>query len=243
MTRAPPVRGDAPTASQVTRLYMAPGTCARVAAIGLFEADVPFEAELVRFMAGEHRSPAFLALNPLGKVPALLIDGSVIVENTAIVRYLARRFPGAALMPVVANDLDDARQVADLCYCAATLHPIVTRIRIPPLFARTPEAQASVYEVAVEAMVQSLAMAERRLTEGPWWYGESWSLMDAYLNWVWFRITGAGFNPDPFPALSDHDRRMAERAAVRRAVDLEAALDARLEAAGLRFTPPGPPRR
>ena len=227
--------------SQVA-LFMAPGPCARVAAVGLFEAEVPFAPQLVRFLAGEHRSPAFLAINPLGKVPALRIDGSVIVENTAIVRYLARRFPDAALMPPASGALEDAHQVADLCYCAATLHPIVTRIRIPTFFADTPEAQESVYRRAVEAMVLSLAPAERRLQDKPWWYGEDWSLMDAYLNWVWFRITGAGFATVPFPALSDHDRRMAARPSVRRALELEAEMDAQLEAEGLRFRPPGPPR-
>lgn len=224
-------------------LFMAPGTCARVAAVGLYQAEVPFEPRLVRFMAGEHRSAAFLAVNPLGKVPALRIDGAVITENTAIVRYLARRFPGAALMPPAAGDLEDAHQVADLCYCAATLHPIVTRIRIPTFFAETPEAQASVYRMATQAMVQSLALAERRLQDGAWWYGEPWSLMDAYLNWVWFRITGAGFDPAPFPALVEHDRRMAERPAVQRALALEASLQAQLESEGLGFRPPPPPGR
>lgn len=225
------------------QLFTAPGTCARVAAVGLFEAEAPFEPTLVRFMAGEHRSPAFLAVNPLGKVPAVRIDGSVIVENTAIVRYLARRFPEARLMPPVHDDLEDAHQIADLCYCAATLHPIVTRIRIPTFFAATPEAQASVYERAIEAMAQSLGPAERRLKAGDWWYGEAWSLMDAYIDWVWFRITGAGFDPKPFPALVDHERRMAERPAVRKALALEADLERRLETEGLRFTPPGPPPR
>ena len=65
---------------------MAPGTCARVPAIGLFEAGVEFQPRLVRFMAGEHRSPAYLAVNPLGKVPALVDQGAVITENVAIVR-------------------------------------------------------------------------------------------------------------------------------------------------------------
>ena len=222
-------------------LFMAPGTCARVAAVGLFEADVAFEPQLVRFMIGEHRSAAFLAVNPLGKVPALRIDGTVIVENTAIVRYLAKRFPDAALMPPAAGIVEDAHQVADLCYCAATLHPIVTRIRIPTFFADSPPAQASVYRLAVEAMIQGLALAERRLQDRDWWYGEHWSLMDAYLNWVWFLITGAGFDPAPFPVLSEHDQRMGERPAVQRALELEAQLQAQLEAEGLSFRPPAPP--
>lgn len=221
---------------------MAPGTCARVPAIGLFEAGVAFQPRVVRFMAGEHRSPAYLAVNPLGKVPALVDRGSVITENVAIVRYLARRFPEAGLMPCVSGDLEDAEQVADLCYCAATLHPIVTRIRIPTFFADTPEAQASVYRRATEAMVQSLGVAERQLSNQPWWYGERWSLMDAYLNWIWFRITGAGFDPAPFTALADHDRRNAERPSVRQLVSLETELEAQLQAEGLGFRPPAPPK-
>ncbi len=224
-------------------LHMAPGTCARVPAIALFEAGAAFEPKLVRFMAGEHRSPGYLAVNPLGKVPALFIDGAVITENVAIIRYLAQRFTDAALMPAAADPLQEARQLADLCYCSATLHPIVTRIRIPTLFAETPDAQASVYRRATEAMAQSLALAERRLEDGAWWYGERWSLMDAYLNWVWFRITGAGFDTAPFPRLVDHDRRNADRPSVRRLRELEADLDAQLEAQGLRFRPPPPPPR
>jgi len=230
-----------PAAAAVT-LFTAPGTCARVAAVGLFEAGVPFEARLVRFVAGEHRSEPFLAVNPQGKVPALFIDGEVITENVAIVRYLAQRFPEAGLMPVTTDAFQEARQIADLCYCAATLHPIVTRIRIPTMFAETPEAQASVYRRAAEMMTQSLALAERRLQVGAWWYGERWSLMDAYLNWVWFRITGAGFDSAPFPRLADHNRRNADRSSVRRMLELEARLDAQLETEGLRFRPPEPPR-
>lgn len=227
--------------AEVIVLHMAPGTCARVPAIGLFEAGVEFEPRLVRFMAGEHRSPAYLSVNPLGKVPALQIDGAVVTENVALVRYLARRFPEAQLMPSVGSDIEDARQVADLCYCSSTLHPIVTRIRLPQMFAETPEAQASVYRRATEMMVQSLAIAERRLQDQPWWYGERWSLMDAYLNWVWFRITGAGFDQTPFPALADHDRRNAERPSHQKLQALEARLEAALEAEGLRFRPPPPP--
>ena len=144
-------------------------------------------------------------------------------------------------MPEVSGGPEDAWQVADLCYCAATLHPIVTRIRIPGFFADTPEAQASVYKRATEAMVQALAVAERRLAAQPWWYGERWSLMDAYLNWIWFRIAGAGFDTAPFPALADHDRRNAERPSLVRIRALEAELEAQLESEGLRFRPPEPP--
>ena len=55
-------------------LYFAPGTCARVALTALEEVGQPFETRLIAFMAGDHRSPDFLAINPAGKVPALVTD-------------------------------------------------------------------------------------------------------------------------------------------------------------------------
>ena len=68
----------------MTTLFMAPYTCARVTAIALEEAGVEFDAHLIRFMRGEHKSPEFKARNPKGKVPALEIDDEVLTENVAI---------------------------------------------------------------------------------------------------------------------------------------------------------------
>jgi glutathione S-transferase len=42
-----------------------------------------------------------------------------------------------------------------------------------------------------------------------WWYGSDWSMMDAYLNWCWFRATGAGFDPTPFPRLATDAERIS----------------------------------
>ena len=65
----------------MTSLHMAPFTCARVTMIALEEAGVAFDTQLVRFMRGEHKSPEFKQLNPTGKVPALVIDGTVLTES------------------------------------------------------------------------------------------------------------------------------------------------------------------
>ena len=156
-------------------------------------------------------------------------------------RFLARRHLGAKLLPPVSSDLDDARQIADLCYCSATLHPIVTRIRIPTFFAEDATAQADVWRRAVAAMAVQFTLVERRLSEGEWWYGSDWSILDAYLNWCWFRVTGAGFDPTPFPCFAAHAERVAERPSVRRALRREQADEDTLRAEGLLFVPPPPP--
>ena len=222
-------------------LFTAPNTCARVPTIALEEIGLPFQTRLIRFMRNEHTSESFRAINPKGRVPALLCNGQALTENVAILRFLARRHPCAKLLPSVSSDLDDARQIADLSYCSATLHPIVTRIRIPTFFAEDAAAQADVWRRAVAAMAVQFTLVERRLSEGEWWYGSDWSIMDAYLNWCWFRVTGAGFDPTPFPGFAAHAERIAGRPSVQRALRREQADENTLRAEGLLFVPPPPP--
>lgn len=218
-------------------LYMAPGTCARVPSILLEEAGAEFETEVIRFMKGEHKSPAYKAINPKGKVPALVIDGKVLTENPAITLYLDKRFPDAGLLPRAADDYAMAIQFADLSFCASTLHPIVTRLRLPHFFAGN-DAAGIVWNIASEAMDEMFGLIEQRLNVGPWWYGETWSAMDAYLSWIFWRVAGAGYGVERFPKFSDHHVRISERPSVQRALVREAEAETVLSAEGLVFTPP-----
>lgn len=222
------------------KLYMAPGTCARVSAIALEEAGVPFDTIVVRFMKGEHKSPEFRKLNPAGKVPALVIDGQALTENVAIVSYLNERFPDAGLMPKPDGLLGKHRQLADLCYCASTLHPLVTRIRMSSFFGGE-EAAARVYAIGSATMQEHFSIIESRLANrGPWWYGPDWSMVDAYLYWVYWRVTGAEFDASPFPLYQAHARRLEERPSVQRARAREDAAQKILEEEGLVFVPKVP---
>ena len=214
-------------------LCFAPGSCARVPLIALEEIGVPFETRLIAFMKGEHRTPDFLALNPAGKVPALIVDDGVVTQNTAILRYLAQRFPEARLLPAIADLLAEAQLLARLARISADLHPLVTRIRMPQFFCDLDSAPARVRELGETAMAFQLAEVERDLAVSPWLLGGDWSILDAYLHWVWFRITGAGFDATPFPAIVDHARRMAERPAVQRALAREHDAEQMLAAQGL----------
>ncbi len=221
----------------MTTLWMAPYTCARVTAIALEEAGAEFDTQLVRFMRGEHKSAEFLARNPLGKVPALEIDGEVLTENVAILSYLADRFPKARLLPEVSTSVARAHVLADLCFCSSTLHPLVTRIRMPMFFAGAENA-LTVKQTAEAAMDPCFQLIEERLTPGPWWYGNEWSAMDGYLYWVFWRVEGAGYDVMRFPRFAAHARAMEQRPAVRRALAREDAAQAQLEAEGLAFVPP-----
>lgn len=218
-------------------LYIAPGSCSRVALISLLEAGAEFDTTVVRFMKGEHKSPAYKLVNPKGKVPALVIDGEALTENVAIIGYLNQVFSGAGLLPPALTPLAAAQQIADLCFCSATLHPIVTRIRLPQMFA-APEATLSVWDKACAAMREFFQLIEDRLARGPWWYGRDWSAMDAYLNWIFWRVEGADFPVADYPRFAEHARRMADRPSFQQAMEIEAAATAMLEAEGLAFRPP-----
>lgn len=214
-------------------LHFAPGTCARVPLIALEEIGVPFETRLVAFMKGGHREPDFLARNPAGKVPVLEIDGAVLTQNSAILVYLARRFPGARLLPLTGDMLDEAKMLSRLIWFSADLHPLVTRIRMPHFFCDLEGAPDRVRALGMEGMRFQLRTLERDLARQPWLLGDDWSVLDAYLFWVWFRITGAGFDATDFPAIADHHGRMSIRPATQRALAREAAALTELADLGL----------
>ena len=74
----------------------------------LQELGVPFEAVTVNMMAGEHRSPEFLKINPAGKLPALVDGDFVLTESIAAALYLAEKYPDKGLLP---KDLRERAQV------------------------------------------------------------------------------------------------------------------------------------
>ena len=74
----------------------------------LQELGVPFEAVTVNMMAGEHRSPEFLKINPAGKLPVLVDGDFVLTESIAAALYLAEKYPDKGLMP---KDLRERAQV------------------------------------------------------------------------------------------------------------------------------------
>src|SRR5580700_8216036 len=78
-------------------LYFAPGSSSMAPHIALHEIGAPFNAVRLAFSRRENHTPAYLALNPEGKVPTLVIDGRPLTEVAAILFYLAKCFPDAGL--------------------------------------------------------------------------------------------------------------------------------------------------
>jgi glutathione S-transferase len=215
------------------KLYFAPDSCARVPLIALEEIGCPYELEVIAFMKAQHRSAEYLALNPKGKIPTLVIEGSPLTENVAILSWLADHFPEARLLPQSGNLLSRAQVIADLAYCASGLHPIVTRLRIPHFFCDTDEGKRRVFAMAQAAMQPHFDLINERLANQAWWYGDRWSIVDAYVNWVWFRVTGTDFDTSAFPHYGRHNSDMLLRPSVKRALNRSAKVAEALAAQGL----------
>jgi len=167
--------------------------------IALHEIGVPFEAIPVSFARYETRAAPFLAVNPEGKVPALLIDRRPLTEVAAILYYLARRYPEARLMPI-GDPEAEAQVVSWMSFIASTVHPA----RRQGLAAAIP-----VYE-----------LADRRLGSG--WAVGDYSIADIHLFRLYWRFAGS-LKPPPgaFPNLQAHHARMLARPAVITTLEVE----------------------
>lgn len=184
-------------------LYFAPGSSSMAAHIALHEVGALFEAKPLSFARKETRSPEFLAVNPEGKVPTLVVDGRALTEVAAILFYLARRFPQARLLP--AKDLEaEAQAISWMSFIAAALHPARRR--------------------GIERARTVYAVADQRLGKETWAIGD-YSIADIHL----FRLYWRFFNslhpaPGEFPNLDAHYQRMMARPAVRKTIEVEAAI-------------------
>ena len=93
--------------------------------IVLEEIGTPYQRQLVDLARAEHKSDAYLKINPHGKVPALAVDDAVLTENVAILTYLAKRFPEADLLPD--GMIEQARCLSMMAWFASAVH---TTLRI-----------------------------------------------------------------------------------------------------------------
>jgi glutathione S-transferase len=181
-------------------LYFAPGASSMAVHIALNEIGVAFERRAISFAKGEQHAPDYLALNPEGKVPTLVIDGRPLTEVAAILFYLATRYPAARLLPK--DDIEaQAQAISWMSFAASSLHPARRR--------------------GVEHAMQVYAIADKRLGDRDWAIGV-YSIADIHLFRLYWRLKNSLKIPDgSFPNLSAHYERMMQRPAVQRTIDDE----------------------
>jgi glutathione S-transferase len=189
-------------------LYFSPGSSSMATHIALHEVGVPFEAKLTSLHEEAHHAPEYLAINPEAKVPTLAIDGRPLTEVAATLWYLARTYPAAGLLPQQGDIEAEARVISWMSFIASTIHP-----------AR---------RIGRERWREVFVLAEQRLAGHEWTAGR-YSIADIHLFRLFWRYVDT-VHPDlaDFPGLAAHYRRMMERPAVKRTLEIESRIGFRL---------------
>jgi glutathione S-transferase len=201
--------------SKVT-LFHSPNTRSTGALILLEELGAPYELHLLNMKAGEQRQPAYLALNPMGKVPAVKHGDAFITEQVAISIYLADLFPEAKLAPPI-GDPRRGPYLRWLVYYAACFEPGV----VDRALKREPGPAAMSPYGDFDTMLATLV---GQLGKGPYVLGEQVSAADVLWGTALAWMTAFKLVPETPVITADVDRMKARPAAVRaRAKDAELA--------------------
>lgn len=203
------------TANDRIVLFFTPGTCSRVSLNALEELQIPFEGRPVDIFTGAQRRPEYLAINPKGKVPTLLIGDAVLTETPAILLWLAEAYPGAKLIP--GDDvLARAQAFAGIAWCSNTVHPLVRTVLMPQRM--TTGDPDPVRAAALAQLTAELDLMQQRLTEAAWWCGDDWSIVDVYLAWITGMCLAAKVDMNAYGGLLAHMGRVRERPSFQRSL-------------------------
>jgi glutathione S-transferase len=198
---------------QMMKLYWAPRSRSFTALWLMEETGQPYERVLTDITTGAQKTPEYLAVNPMGKVPALGDGDATLAEAAAICAYVAERYPEAGLAPAL-GDPRRAKYLYWLFFSPGCIEPAIvqlaTKIEMNPVAAGWGEAQR-VFDVLDAA-----------LSKGPWILGDTFSAADI--------VIGSGLNfavrmfkmVPPRPSFDAYIDRCAARPAFQRAEKLAA---------------------
>jgi glutathione S-transferase len=198
------------------QLYYSPFACSLAAHITCREAGLDVDLRRVELSSKRVEGGADLfELNPMGQVPTLVTDdGSTLMENSAVLAYLADRVPERQLAP---PRTDAARY--ELTRWLSFVGTEVHKKGLALIFGQ--DSPEPVQQFARASIAKPLRVLERHLTDREVLVGSQFSVADAYLFWALTIAPHGGVSLDPYPALVAFQARALERPAVRAAVRFE----------------------
>ncbi|HAW46364.1 MAG TPA: glutathione S-transferase [Roseovarius sp.] len=194
------------------KLYYARGTIAIAVAIALHEAGLEFEPVRLDFKAGEQTQPRYHAVNPKGRVPALVTESGILTETAAILEHIADLAPAAGLRPT--DPFEAAKMREAMCYLASTMHVNHAHRVRGHRWADEESSLADMKAKAVETMTASAAHVENHMLKGPYVLGEAVSLADPYLYVACSWLPGDGVDMAAYPKITAFVEAMRTRASV-----------------------------
>jgi len=197
-------------------LYYAPGACSLAAHIVLEEGGEKYEAKKMDLSKGEQRTPEYLKIHPLGRVPALQLDnGQPLTENTAILPYLGKRFK---LWP--GEPMADAQALSVIGFFAASVHPAHGHIGRPERYATDKAAHANIQETGRKSFGEYLAQIDGMYAKKEW-LADKYSVLDPYALVFYSWGVKREFPVAQMKNFSAAKDRMMQRPAVKRIIEQE----------------------
>ncbi len=205
------------------KLFFSPGACSLASHIALAEANADYVAHRLDFKASEQTKPDYLAVNPKGRVPALVTARGILTETPAILAYVAQTFPTAKLAP-----LDDAHTFAEWqafnSYLCSTVHVAHAHKLRGARWADDAAALAAMKAKVPESVGKAFQLIETQYLRGPWVMGEQYTAADGYLFTVAGWLEGDGVDLADLPRVIAHRERVRTRHATQRALAEEGVL-------------------
>ena len=209
-------------------LYYAPNTCALVPYVTLTEAGADFEVHPLNFRKKQQMSPDYLKLHPRHKVPLLVVDGKTLSENPAMQIWIARAFPQAHLMP--ADPWQEIQAISIHSWCAAGIHPHLSRVNSPAKYCVAPGAAESVTLIAKKMLAADFAIADAMLA-GRDYFFDHFTSADAHMFWCLRRAGQLGVDLAPYKNCKAFFERMLARPSVQKLYAFETRVQAEFAAA------------
>jgi glutathione S-transferase len=202
-------------------LFYAPQTCALASHIVLEEAGAEYTTTRVDFAKEEQRKPAYLEVNPKGRVPALVTDHGILTETPAILAYVAQTHPKAELAP-----FDDAFAFARVqsfnSYLCSTVHVAHAHRMRGYRWVDDPAAIEAMKKKVPQTVGDCFELIEKQMFVGPYVMGDRYTISDPYLFTLSQWLGGDGVDIRRFPKIEAHFARVGERPAVKKALADEA---------------------
>jgi glutathione S-transferase len=199
-------------------LFHASPSRSSTALLMLEEVGVPYDVKLLHLKAEEQRKPEFLAINPMGKVPALQHNGALITEVGAICMYLADAFPQANLAPPIGDPLRGP-YLRWMFFQGGCFEPAL----IDKALKREPGQKSMMPYGDLDTTVNAV---EAQLEKGPWFLGERFSALDVYFGSAIRWTLMFGICPER-PVFKSYVERLVARPASQRAEAREAEFGAK----------------
>jgi glutathione S-transferase len=163
-------------------LFYAPGACSMASHIVMEESGEKYEPKKMDLSKGEQKTPEYMKIHPLGRVPALkLDDGTPISENTAILPFLGKRF---GMWP--SDPVKEAKALAVIGFFASTVHPCNTHVMRPERFTDDKSALPGLQAMGKKSLHDYLKQIDG-MYAGREWLSDNYSVLDpyAFVFYVW----------------------------------------------------------